>query len=249
MPRYGTAVLGGTFDHLHVGHEALLATAFRLGRRVAIGVTTPAYLAAHPKPDGDRIQSYATRRRNLERWISARFPGRAFVLRPLADGFGGSVGPGVGVLVISADTLAGGRAVNRQRRRLGRRAVPLAIVPLALADDLQPVSSRRIRAGEIDRRGRVRGPIDVSLRVPPADQAWARRAVRAAFPKARFSSGRARSEGPLTVTVRRRAHGVREVALRRGPVRLAPRVVPDVPPRLAAQALRRYLRPSVGGPG
>ena len=32
--------LGGIFDHLHLGHQVLLQTAFKLGKHVAIGLST-----------------------------------------------------------------------------------------------------------------------------------------------------------------------------------------------------------------
>jgi len=187
MPRFGTAVLGGTFDRFHVGHAALLAAAFAAGRTVAIGLTTPGYLAAHPKPDGGRIQPYATRRAAVVRWIRRARPHAAFRIVALRDPFGGSVGPGVDVLVVSAETRRGGAAVNRERRRRGLPAVPVVTVPIVLADDLGPVSSRRIRAGEIDRSGGRRAPIAIGLSVPPALRASAVRGVRRAFPTARLA--------------------------------------------------------------
>jgi pantetheine-phosphate adenylyltransferase len=185
VPRFGRVVLGGTFDRLHVGHEALLATAFRAGRSVAVGLTTDEYLGGHPKPDGGRIQPYRTRRAALRRWLSAHYPQRRWTLVPLNDPFGGSVEDGVDALVISAETVPGGRAVNAERRRRGRRTVPLLVVPIVLADDLGPVSSRRIRRGEIDRHGRRRSPIRVGLAVEvAADWAPAERGIRRVFPRA-----------------------------------------------------------------
>ena len=199
MPRFGRVVLGGTFDRLHVGHAALLTTAFRTGRSVAIGLTTDRYLADHPKPGAGQIQPYRTRRATLRGWLRARYPARRWTLVPLNDRFGGSVDPGVDALVVSADTVAGGHAVNAERRRRGQPPVPLLVVPLVLADDLGPVSSRRIRAGEVDRDGRRRSPIRVGVAVADAaDRAPAIRGVRRAFSSARVVRVpfRAASSGP-----------------------------------------------------
>ncbi|EQD49296.1 cytidyltransferase-related domain protein, partial [mine drainage metagenome] len=181
MPRDTLAVLGGTFDRLHRGHEALLETAFALGRSVAIGVTTDAFLAAHPKPHADRLQPYRTRRAAVARWVARHHPDRPVRIVPLADRFGGSLAPEVGVLVVSVETASGGRAVNRERALRGLRPVRLATVPLVLADDLRPVSSRRIRAGTVDRAGRRRTPLPVVVSVPDAaSRRWVVRAVRRA---------------------------------------------------------------------
>lgn len=198
-PRYAHAVLGGTFDRLHAGHAALLAAAMAAGRRVSVGVTTDAFVRQLGKPRASAIQPYATRRRALARWFGRRYPGR-WRLVPLADRFGRSVGPGVDVLVVSAETAGGGERVNAERRRLGRPLVPVIVVPLVLADDLAPVSSRRIRAGEIDRTGRRRAPLPMGLAVDdPADARPATLGARRAIPAARVrirSVGRMRDPSP-----------------------------------------------------
>jgi pantetheine-phosphate adenylyltransferase len=184
--RFGRVALGGTFDRFHLGHEALLGTAFRVGREVAIGLTTERFLAEHPKPGGRAIGSWASRRGNLARWLRKRFPARRWTIVPLQDRFGGAVEEGVDALVVSADTVEGGRAVNRERRRRGRSPVPLVVVPLVLGDDLEPVSSRRIRAGEIDRDGHRVRPPSVGIIVGSAPDRWtATRGIRRAFPRAR----------------------------------------------------------------
>ena len=263
MPRFGRAVLGGTFDRLHVGHVALLAVAMATGRRVAIGITTARFLRLHPKPEGPAIQSYAIRRHALDRWLSTHYPRSRYALTPLEDPFGGSVGPGVDALVVSAETAKGGGRVNRERRRRGLRPVPIVIVPLVLADDLRPVSSRRIRAGEIDRLGRRRIPIDVGVAVERrGDRVPAERAIRRTFPRARIRFVPVRRAGP-GVAARRarrlaaRARGHRELGLAIVPagsdrivvecsreVTLRPRALSGDPPEALRRALERLLRPS-----
>jgi len=250
----GRVVLGGTFDHLHVGHEALLGAAFRAGRTVAIGLTTEAFLRARPKPGASRLQSYATRRRALARWLGDRYPRSRWAIVPISDRFGGSTGPGVRALVVSAETVAGGRAVNAERTRLGRRPVPVLVVPLVLADDLRPVSSRRVRAGEIDRDGHRVGRIRVALGASGADVAPARRGIRRAFPRATVrvvrpvGPTRSALRGALPgeefgVRVRARGRARREVGLASPEVALPPVVVlAPTPARLAdavAAAIRR----------
>jgi phosphopantetheine adenylyltransferase len=241
----GRIVLGGTFDRLHVGHEALLTTAFRAGRRVAIGLTTGRYLAAHPKPGAGRIQPFSVRRRRLVAWLRSRYPRARWTVTPISDAFGGSTGPDVAGLVVSADTIAGGRAVNAERVRRGRRPVPVLVVPLVLADDLQPVSSRRIRAGEIDRNGRRISPIRLRVVVQrPTDRLAVLRAVRSAFPRARVVGGR--SATPLEIAVRAAGRNRRTVRLRFGGIALAPARVRASTPGELARDLDRVLRRSRG---
>ncbi len=241
-------VLGGTFDHLHVGHEALLGTAFRAGRRVSIGLTTDGYLAAHPKPAATRIATYAVRRRRLVRWLAARYPRSRWTVVPIADAFGGSVEEGVDALVVSAETVGGGQAVNEERKRRGRRPVPVLVVPLVLADDLQPVSSRRVRSGAIDRWGRRLSPIEIAVEAnDPHDRPPVERAIRRAFPRARVrSSARASARGPveLTVAVRADRTPARWISVASDAVRLPPVPVDGRTPAALARGVERVLRRS-----
>jgi cytidyltransferase-like protein len=165
--RERTAVLGGTFDHLHEGHTALLEEAFRSAQHVAIGVTTDAYLALHPKPDGKPIASFEERKRRLAAYLRRRYPSSRWRLVPLSDRFGRSLEPGIDVLVASEETRPGALAVNRARKRRGLPPLTLRLIPIVLAADGLPLSSRRIRAGEVDRSGRRRVPHIVALDAPP----------------------------------------------------------------------------------
>jgi cytidyltransferase-like protein len=258
--RFGRVVLGGTFDRLHAGHEALLAAAFRVGREVAIGVTSARYLAAHPKPGGRAIASEAVRRRQLAAWLRRHVPGRRWTIVPIDDRFGGSVNAGVDALVVSADTRAGGRAVNRERRRRGRPPVPIVVVPLVLADDLEPVSSRRIRAGEIDRRGHRRRPLTIGIGYGGVEDGRAvATAVRRAFPRSRTSLRETPGEGDAAALAARRAASAgrsRELgvgvartsrgwylAVRGRRVALDPRYVAGDLPRELERGASRLLRP------
>jgi cytidyltransferase-like protein len=245
VSRVRLAVLGGTFDHLHIGHHALLASAFRVGTDVAVGVTTDRFVALHPKPGSRRIQSYRTRRSALVRWLRRNYPRRDWKVTPLENPFGRSVDPEVGTLIVSPDTLAGGRAVNRERRRLGRAPVPLVVVPLVLADDLSPVSSRRIRTNEIAPDGRRLAPIRVLVRSDdPLARSAAERAVRKVFRQARL----VRPSAPgapydLALRVVRRGGSGWTAAVGTERIRLRPRALPRSRGGDLERALVRLLRP------
>jgi len=247
--RYRLAVLGGTFDHLHVGHHALLATAFHVGDSVAIGLTTDRFVASLAKPDPRRIQPFRARRAALARYLRRNFPNRKWRVVALDDPFGRSIEREVDALVVSRDTEPGGRAVNRERRRLGRRPVPLVIVPLVLADDLEPVSSRRVRAGSIRSDGRRRAPIRIAVAVPDLrDRPPALRAVRTVFPNARVvrgttSPGNVSSSADLMVDVTRRSPSGWLVAVGSRRVRLNPRLIRGSRPEQLEPGLIGVLRP------
>ena len=249
MRRFRLAVLGGTFDHLHIGHHALLASAFRVGESVAIGLTTDRFVADHPKPDPARVQPFSVRRAALTRWVRRNFSGRRWRVVPLEDPFGRSLGPDVDALVVSRDTLVGGRAVNRERQRLGRAPIPLVVVPLALADDLEPVSSRRVRSGAIGTDGRRFTAIDVAISATdPRDLRAAARAVRRVFPQARLSEARPSAAGgspaaDLLIRVTRRRPSGWTATERSARVRLGARAIAGSRPRDLELGLVALLRP------
>ncbi len=60
--------MGGTFDVLHAGHEALLDAAFALGGDVFIGLTTDAMALQSRKT----VSRYETRRKRLDAWLAKR---------------------------------------------------------------------------------------------------------------------------------------------------------------------------------
>ncbi len=157
------AVLGGTFDGLHAGHRELLSTAFRAADRVGIGLTTARYLRAHPKALGTRIAPYAARRARLAAYLRSHYPGRAWWIVPLNEGWGRSVEPGYDLLVASVETAPGARSVNAERARRGLPPLKLVLVPLVRGPDHLPLASRRMRSGQIDAEGARRRPLAVGL--------------------------------------------------------------------------------------
>lgn len=150
------AVLGGTFDHLHAGHRALLDEAFRRADEVRIGLTTDGFVRTERKPYPRALQRYSTRARSLRELLRARYPGRTWKVVALQDRWGGSVGPGVDLLVLSSETRSAARAISAERRRRRLPSLGVVVVPLVNAADGRPIASRRIRAGEIDAEGRLR---------------------------------------------------------------------------------------------
>jgi phosphopantetheine adenylyltransferase len=180
--RATVAVLGGTFDRIHIGHLALLDVAFARSDSVGIGLTTARYLADHPKPYARRVRPYTLRHRALDRLLRTRYPGRAYTIVPLNDPFGGSLRPGVDLLVVSEETLATAGEVNRRRRQRQLPALRIVVIPRVLGEDRRPVAGRRIRQGTIDEQGRRRTPLIV--RVTSNDTALrsiARRALKRAY--------------------------------------------------------------------
>ncbi len=153
MRKYKTVATGGTFDHIHTGHEALLSRSFGLGDVVVIGVTSDAFASRQGKsPD----QSYEERVRALEGLLRSKFPGRRYIIAKLDDYFGpGIVSPEVEAIVVTGETAARVPIANSLRAEKGYPPLKVEAIQFVLTKDGQPVSSTRIRNGEIDQKGRV----------------------------------------------------------------------------------------------
>lgn len=151
--RYRVVATGGTFDHLHMGHEALLSRSFGAGSKVLIGVTSDAFAVREGKaPD----ESYADRVRQLEEFIHRKFPGREYIIARLDDYFGpGIASPDVEAIVVSNETAPRVPLANALRAAKGYPPLEVIVVDYVLAEDKEPISSTRIREGEIDRQGRL----------------------------------------------------------------------------------------------
>lgn len=168
--------LGGTFDRLHIGHEALLAKAFEVGDEVFIGLTSDR-LAARSR--ARRVRPYAERKRALDALL--RRKKWSGVVAEIDHPFGRSTDPRYQGIVVSPETLPRTVEINAARRR--KRLKPLAVFPIGYmhGEDGLRVSATRIAAGLIDARGRRRKPLQVAVGTANGLKV---RAVRDAFRRA-----------------------------------------------------------------
>jgi len=153
MTQYKTVATGGTFDHLHRGHMALLTKSFEVGDKVIIGLTSDAFALKEGKtPD----QRYDRRKGALEAFIRQNFPKRKYLIAKLDDYFGpGIASPEVQAIVVSRETAKRVSIANELRKARGFPPLNVVVVDYVLADDSRPISSTRIRHGELDTEGRV----------------------------------------------------------------------------------------------
>lgn len=149
---YQSAILGGTFDHFHIGHERLIQTAFEQATRVTIGITTTPLSPTKDFPDF--IQDFSTRKSRVESFLTTYgFLSRATLI-PLTDIYGTSLAdPSIEAIFVTNSTLPGARAINRERRKRSLPKLAVVIVPHVLGNDRRIISSSRIRGGQIDRLG------------------------------------------------------------------------------------------------
>jgi pantetheine-phosphate adenylyltransferase len=144
---------GGTFDEIHIGHVALLAKAFQVGKKVIIGVSSDKFAANRGKKINHNFEA---RIANLKNMIKKEFGNVNYEIAKLDGDFGPAVTTGdVEALVTSSETQSKGKLLNDMRAKIGVKPVKVVTVELVKAEDGSTISSTRIRTSEIDRQGRL----------------------------------------------------------------------------------------------
>ena len=154
MKKFTKVAVGGTFDELHRGHKALLNKSFEVGKKVLIGLSTDAFVSKMGKPH--ETDSYEERRKELETFLQELgLAGRAEIV-PLDDPYGRTMSAeGLDALVVSKETQLIAEKINEKRQTAGFPPLEIIIVSMVPADNHTPISTTRIRRGEIDRNGHL----------------------------------------------------------------------------------------------
>ena len=147
--------LGGTFDPVHDGHLALFRRAFELGD-VTVGLTSDE-LAPETRHVDRYVRPYGERERDLKAELEplAEEHGREFEIRKLERPTGIATEPGFDALIVSPETVDGGKRINDLRVERGLPPLQIEVVDHVPADDDERISSTRIVRGEIDRHGNL----------------------------------------------------------------------------------------------
>lgn len=155
LNKFDVVATGGTFDEIHDGHLALICKAFEIGNKVIIGVTSDEF-AAKTKGMNRIRHTYQERVANLKEVIEKKVGKVIYEISKLDSDYGPAVTSGeVGALVASVETAKKGEDLNIIRSRNGLPMLRIIAVEMRRADDGHPISSSRIRAGEIDASGRI----------------------------------------------------------------------------------------------
>lgn len=175
--------LGGTFDRLHVGHEALLRKAFEVGDEVFIGVTSQRMAQLHRQR---RVQPLAVRLRSLERLLRRRhWKG---IVSEIDHPFGRSTEARYEGIVVSPETLPRVKQIDAARARKGLSPLKTFLIPFFYSEEGLRITATRIANGDIDGRGRRRTPIRVAVGTHNDLKVQAvRDAFALAFPKLRLN--------------------------------------------------------------
>jgi len=152
--KFKVVAVGGTFDELHKGHKALILKAFKVGEQVLIGLCTDEFVAKMKKPHP--VAPYMERLAELENFLKAHGLASRAKIIPLNDVYGVTLQRGcLEALVVSRDTEPTARMINEERTKRGLEPLSIVVIDMVPAENHKPISTTRIRKGEIDREGRL----------------------------------------------------------------------------------------------
>ena len=147
--KYEIVAVGGTFDHFHKGHEKLLNKAFEIGNYIMVGVTSNEFGGQK-----GNIEPCSKRMSELEEFLQ-KFNSR-YTVKRLEEPYGPTVhDPQIDAIVVSRETEPVADKINEIRQEKGIKPLKIFVIGWVLAEDEKPISSTRIRNGEIDRNGKV----------------------------------------------------------------------------------------------
>lgn len=150
--KYNKVATGGTFDEIHLGHIALLSKAFEVGTDVIIGISSDEFA----KAKGKVVHSYDERVTNIRRTIHLNFDGAQFQIVKLNATYEPAlISEDVAALIVSTERATVGYEINKIRINRGISPLSIIIVDMVRAEDGIPISSSRIRAGQIDAQGKL----------------------------------------------------------------------------------------------
>jgi pantetheine-phosphate adenylyltransferase len=100
--------------------------------------------------------TYEERKQGLKAWLADLNLAERAEIVPLFDAFGSSVkDPQIQALVVSEETKPTAEKINERRKSAGLPALEIITINMVPSQNCGPISTTRIRRGEMDREGRL----------------------------------------------------------------------------------------------
>ncbi len=146
------SILGGTFDHFHIGHEAFVSAPFNDSLHVTVGIVETPF--SNAKSFSLTIESYEIRLQNLTNYLkSLGVLDRATII-PIHDIYGTTLtDKSIDAIYVTSSTKQNADLINEKRLAMEMPPLEIKVVPHVKTDDDQIVSSSLIRTGLINRSG------------------------------------------------------------------------------------------------
>ncbi len=147
MPWVDEVIMGGTFDHLHPGHKALLEAARSFGSLVRVGLTTDEFAKSlrRSDPNLELMQSYEVRKKELETYLKSRAFGN-FEIVKIEDRYGFALtAEDAEGIVVTEETYPTAVDINKLRVLGHLDQLLILVIPFVYDETGIIISSRRIR--------------------------------------------------------------------------------------------------------
>ncbi len=156
--KFKSIIAGGSFDHLHKGHKEFLRFAGKISGKVILGITSDKYIkVSSSKYYVLSIEPYDARESSVRNFLKSEGLFEKFEIVKIDDVYGPTLDSkeDLGAILVAERTLPGAHIINEERKKLGLRELEVIVAPEVSADDGKPMSSARIRKGEINREGNM----------------------------------------------------------------------------------------------
>lgn len=153
MKHYNLGVCGGTFDLLHKGHKEFISFALLECKKILIGLTTDAYIQKQKTKED--TEPYEYRKKKLEEYVSLIHAKDRVSIQPIDDVYIPKIWEmlPIDTIIVSKDTLQGAEIINKKRTAQKLFPLPILILPITVSSNGQPLSTSRIRNGEVSSEG------------------------------------------------------------------------------------------------
>jgi pantetheine-phosphate adenylyltransferase len=133
----------------------LLSESFRIGQEVIVGLTSDEFVKKF-KVNIEIKHNYTRRLENLNKIILKNFPGRTYKIVRLNDEFGPIIqSDRIKAIVVSEETFVKIPQINKIRFFRKMKPLKVLVIRMVNSEDGKPLSSTRIRNGEIDECGNI----------------------------------------------------------------------------------------------
>jgi pantetheine-phosphate adenylyltransferase len=152
IKQFNHVVIGGTFDHFHAGHKALLEESFRVGKNITIGIAMEKLYKN--KFLSETIETFEIRKKSVSEFLKKKGWFKRAKLISFSHFTGGADKlKNIDAIVVSKETYPNALRINRLREKNKLPLLKIISINDVLAEDGKLISSERIRTGEIDRDG------------------------------------------------------------------------------------------------
>lgn len=148
---FSSAVVGGVFDHLHLGHKSLIQTAFQFANKVHLTIMGDQWIKEREKEYFNDIESFTERLKSLKEFLDEFDLSQRSKLKEISDPFNyalqGRSARKLDVLVVSKEKGPKKRAQHLNKLRGEKNLPPLTLlkIPLLRSSSGDVFSSTEIR--------------------------------------------------------------------------------------------------------